>query len=309
MTMIADKLSWRVSGARDGHVKPERTFTHGLPSVRQVSRCLLLCSLGFAPRLWAGDARLTQRTPKRAAAVVSVSAPSGTAPARLSGEKQSRTEAAETETQEPEYLVRELWSSRIGAPDPNEDAQTRLALRRLIKEVRSMRFAGEQAPQALAPAAGPETPGTAPVADPPAVPAEPTSAAPAPVAANGASAPGVTQASGNLPYDPNRVKDPLEVAELLFLSGRPAEAARFYRQALARTSPTDEASGPDRAWILFQLAHCLRETDMSKSQQTYDQLVSEYPGSPWTELARAQSQLLSWYQKDRPQQLVVPRQP
>jgi tetratricopeptide (TPR) repeat protein len=106
-----------------------------------------------------------------------------------------------------------------------------------------------------------------------------------------------------------RVRDPLEVAELLFLSGRPTEAAPFYEEALRRTSAGDAASAADRAWILFQLGNSLREADAAKAQDAYMKLIAEYPESPWTEMARASGRLLTWYQSTRPDQLVAQSKP
>ena len=106
--------------------------------------------------------------------------------------------------------------------------------------------------------------------------------------------------------DPNEVHDPLEMAELLFLSGRQTEATVFYEKALALTQPNDPATESDRAWILFQLGNCLRQTDMARARDMYMRLVSEYPGSPWTELAKAHGRLITWYQNARPEQLMAP---
>ncbi len=114
------------------------------------------------------------------------------------------------------------------------------------------------------------------------------------------------KALADLQRNPSRVRDPLETAELLFLSGRPGDAAPFYEEALRRTSPGTATANDDRAWILFQLGNCLRETDAAKAQNSYAKLLSEYPDSPWTEMARAGGRLLTWYQNVRPEQLVTP---
>ena len=112
-----------------------------------------------------------------------------------------------------------------------------------------------------------------------------------------------------LQQNPDRAKEPLPMAELLFLSGRTTEAIPFYQKALEQNRPDDPRSAADRAWILFQLGNCLRETDMAKAQEIYGKLIAEHPRSPWTELARAHGQLLAWHQQDRPRDLVASRQP
>lgn len=108
----------------------------------------------------------------------------------------------------------------------------------------------------------------------------------------------------NLQENPSRVRDPLEVAELLFLSGRAADAACFYEEALRRIPAGDAGTAADRAWILFQLGNSRRETDVAKAQDTYAKLIAEYPDSPWTEMARASDRLLTWYQTTKPEQLM-----
>jgi tetratricopeptide (TPR) repeat protein len=213
-------------------------------------------------------------------------------------------------------LATDLWSSRISALDSREDAETRLALKRLIRQVQSITLNDKVA------ARSPTEP--EPVGEPP-VSTVPTTvkAEPAPPETVVATAPETTPALSataqktlaDLQRDPSRVRDPLEAAELLFLSGRPTAAVPFYEEALRRTPAGPAAERPfgpgaaaagDRAWILFQLGNCLRETDAAKAQAAYTQLIAEYPSSPWTEMAQAGGRLLTWYQSTRPDQLIKP---
>jgi TolA-binding protein len=274
--------------------------THGAARVRMLHAGIWLCALcGAAPVSAAGSGPAPAPVPAAHGAVLQ--------PAR------TQTRPAFSEPPQDRQLTRELWSSRITAPNPNEDAAGRLALKRLIEQVRSVRFGNEAAqatpasPVAVRSTAEPLP--TEPAATPPAKLSEAASIAPPSVTAASSPSPGQHKAFAGLPQDSGRMSDPLEVAELLFLSGRPADAAPFYAQALEHLRPGDAVTAADRAWTLFQLATCLRETNMDEARATYAKLISEYPDSPWTELARAQSQLLSWYQKDRPQQLVASRQP
>jgi len=206
-------------------------------------------------------------------------------------------------------LARRLWQSRIMAPDPNEDAEIRSDLHALIRQVRSVSFTDPTNDMAYAAPPQPDNPAdtsaqnTVPSAKveqvPPAtVAATPTSQSPAALPAN------VLNQLEEMVRNPNQVHDPLEMAELLFLSGRTAEAAVFYEKALALIPADDLASSEDRAWILFQLGNCLRETDMSKARDTYMKLISQYPSSPWTELAKAYGRFINWYQTAKPDQLM-----
>lgn len=196
-------------------------------------------------------------------------------------------------------LSQELWSSRIAAPEATQDVQDSLALKRLIRQVRSVKFANKDTgPAFTAPdefLSRPQSPGIG------ATPVAASSTAPA-AATTDSSASTSHKAQKTLDMlqqNPSQVRDPLDMAELLFLSGRPAEAAPFYAKALDRINRIDPSYDADRAWILFQLGNCLRETDTGKAQETYMKLVSEYPESPWTELAKAHGRLLTWYQKSR----------
>jgi tetratricopeptide (TPR) repeat protein len=210
-------------------------------------------------------------------------------------------------------LTHKVWSSRIGAPEAGDDAETSLALKRLIRQVRLLTL-NDRSP----------APPSAPTVDPPAEPEIPapvvTNAAniePAPPEPVASAAPQTTPVLSpktqstleGLQKNAGRVRDPLDVAELLFLSGRPTEAAAFYEEALRRTSAGDTGAAADRAWILFQLGNCLRETDATKAQDAYMKLIAQYPDSPWTEMARASGRLLTWYQSTRPDQLVARSRP
>ncbi len=41
----------------------------------------------------------------------------------------------------------------------------------------------------------------------------------------------------------------------------------------------------------------------------YTQLITEYPSSPWADMANAQVKVLDWYLKDEPYKLVVNAEP
>jgi tetratricopeptide (TPR) repeat protein len=117
----------------------------------------------------------------------------------------------------------------------------------------------------------------------------------------------------NLLKEPQQVSNPLELAEFLFYSGHLKEASVFYQQALDRSSPDkveDKAeSTQDKDWILFQIGNCLRNDEPLTAVKTYRKLISEYPNSPWTNLAKAREKLVDWYQKTRPRQIIAEGHP
>lgn len=111
----------------------------------------------------------------------------------------------------------------------------------------------------------------------------------------------------NLSQHPERAGSAFELAELLFLSSRPKEAAAFYQEALNRSSIGEAIAAEDRAWILFQIGNCLRNDDPPAATKAYKQLITEYPNSTWAEPAKNLQTLIDWYQKDKPQQLIAER--
>jgi tetratricopeptide (TPR) repeat protein len=210
---------------------------------------------------------------------------------------------------EPEgQIVRELWSSRIAAPDPSEDAETRLDIKRLIRQLESVKFQDANPIPTFTPPApnqpSPEPP-LSPIVREPATPIATTSRTAEQPTAPEMSSPDTQRVLETLRRSPERVPDPLEMAELLFLSGRPTEAVPFYDRAFQLTDPEDPSAAKDRAWILFQLGNCLKQTDIARAQNAYMKLISAYPNSPWTELAKAQGRLLTWYQNERPHDLMA----
>lgn len=225
--------------------------------------------------------------------------------AKLMSRTRSQADAIRTGPDRSGSLTQDLWSTRVAAPEQGKEAEASLALKRLVRQVRSVKFEDQNPGPTFTP---PEsTPAEETLEDQAAEIDVPGPSAPAAATpASGGSQP--TQAEqtlGVLRQDPNQIHDPLEMAELLFLSGRPAEAAPFYARALDGLNRTDPTYEADRAWVLFQLGNCLRETNIAKAQETYMKLISEYPASPWTELAKAHGRLLTWYQKTRPEQTTV----
>jgi len=208
----------------------------------------------------------------------------------------------------------ELWSGRIGAPD-SSDEEASQALRQLIQRVQSVTFSDTGPVQPSAPPAqttSVESVAVAPAPTPTVARVEPVPpAAPQTDAAPSAApelSPQAQKTFESLRQNPGRVSDPMEAADLLFLSGRPTDAIPFYQELLRRIG-TDAASGGDRAWALFQLGNCLRETDAAQAQEVYGKLVAEYPESPWAEMARAGSRLLTWHQGARLDPVTKPRKP
>lgn len=264
------------------------------------SACVLLCLLSYymaQPTVLASDDRDPFDQTMSADTAGPISHPA------------SQTNAAPHE----DRLTQQLWFSRITAPDSDEDIEGRLALKQAIQQIKSVKFTNENPAPTFSRVAEPQPASESPRIEPAGQTESASVESPTVVSPEAQAQPlpstGTEAVLKNLLQDPSQARDPLKIAELLFLSGRTADAAPFYQRALDHTRPADRLTDRDRAWILFQLGNCLRETDMAQAQDAYTKLIAEYPGSPWTELAKAYGQLASWYQTAQPRQLLASREP
>ena len=194
-------------------------------------------------------------------------------------------------------------------PEQTDNAQAQIALDDLVRKIRSMKFqAREQEPPAAATFVVPE-PVTSHLD---AASAQETvlkqAAPPVPTGSVAPERPLPAEAAEALKRvlaDPNQVSDPQELAELLYLTGKFVEAAVLYQKALDLTSDKEPAARVDRAWMLLQLGNCLRDTDPARARDAYAKVIAEHADCPWVELAKAHSQLITWYEQVQPRQWVA----
>lgn len=202
-------------------------------------------------------------------------------------------------------VTRRLWKARIDAPKRDEESKTKNELRQLIERLRSVVIKSQQKSPRPSPVAE-VVPATEPndsndAAEPP---LQLTKEQPELQQTSSLSykpvSPKTLQMLNNLAKDPNQVKNPFELAEVLFQSGFPKQAIPFYQQALNRCTPDPNDHSQNRAWIMFQLGNCLRTENPQAAIEIYKQLITEFPDSTWTELAKAREKLITWYQQDQP---------
>ena len=98
---------------------------------------------------------------------------------------------------------------------------------------------------------------------------------------------------------PEAVVDAVSLADAVFLSGHLEEAAVFYE--LAWKQATEDET---KAWVVFQLANCRKDSDPTAGHTFYGRVISEYPNSPWSGPAQALDRLLAWRQTHKPQVLL-----
>ena len=234
------------------------------------------------------------------------------------------------------HPARQLWQARISIAKA-EKAESKNELQRIIEQIRSVEIE-------------PREKGSKPV-----IVVEPTPTTEPNETSSAIEAPQENEEKKiepKLPYEPltdltlqmlksllqhpERLHNPFELGEVLFLSGHLKDAAICYQEALRRSSPDkadpnqkpqQDAKVPDvvlgprlagtktgmfsirnRAWILFQIGNCLRDDDLPTAMKMYSQLIAEYPDSPWADLAKARSKLIDWYQKDNPRVLITENQ-
>ncbi len=200
----------------------------------------------------------------------------------------------------------ELLRAEISIAKGQNDTKSMDQLKQIIEQIRSVEFGSQkQAPQPVvipekAPAIEPnETVSEIPVQKEevkqeakPKLPYEPITDE-------------TLQMLINLAQDPEKLDNPLELGEIVFVSGNVKEASMFYSEALKRKDPNDVSVSLDRAWILFQIGNSLRNDDLPAAAKMYQQLLTEYPNSPWADLAKARSNLIAWYLKNEPVKLIA----
>jgi len=199
----------------------------------------------------------------------------------------------------PEHKLRQAG---ISALEPESDSKNKKELQQIIKQIRSVKFKPPpQPPEPL-------------IAVKPLTKAEPNEiSANTKVAEDEKVEPELPcksiteqtlQIFRNLSQHPEQLHNPLQLADVLFHSGYLKDAAKCYMLALERTKTEQIDSPQNTAWILFQTANCLRNDDPPKAVLMYEQLITEYPDSPWTNFAKARCRLINWYQQDRPRALI-----
>jgi TolA-binding protein len=215
-------------------------------------------------------------------------------------------------------IARQLWQSRLRVPAGEKQKKQTDQLKRLIEQVRSVRFKSKgQAQPVIDVEPVTQTDRTVSAQKPSGkpeethVPSQPPHSLPyQPVSEQ------TVKMLETLSQDPNQLSDltqsglckTSELADILFLSGHLKQASVFYQQAFDHIDSADVTSAEDKAWILFQLGNCLRGADLPAARNAYRQLIAECPNSAWAELAKVWESVIDWYMKDNPLTLVEQRQ-
>jgi len=205
---------------------------------------------------------------------------------------------------------RQLWLAELNMAEGEKDKITKNELKSIIEQIRSVNFGPKK--EAFESVIVPdEVPIVVPIDEPDEAVSEDAKeqhkTEEKPSLPYGLVTSQTLQTIRNLSQNPGNLHNPFELGETLFLSGYLKEAETFYQEALKRKTPDDAGEARDRAWILFQIGNCLRNDDKPEAIKMYGRLITEYPNSPWKELADARRTLLDWYLKDEPRKFINER--
>ena len=198
----------------------------------------------------------------------------------------------------------QLWKSDITPAKDEKELKYSVELNRLIEQVRSIKITSQQSSETIV------APETASRIEPNKVSIK--MSMPEENTKENESNPSHTSITDTtiktlrgLIQNPEKINNPFETGEILFINGNLKEAALFYQEALIRTDPNAPGSPSDRAWLLFQKGNSLRNDEMAEAVKIYNQLIMEYPNSPWADMAQIQSQFITWYQTEQPQKIIA----
>ncbi len=203
-----------------------------------------------------------------------------------------------------EQLAQQLWKSRISPLAQSQTNDKADELKSVIEQVRSVKFQSQPPAQEqtdIASAAQPEL-------DAGTIPSE-LHGQPVP-AAGKTEIPDELLSDKTLEMVKRRLEDSndgtdfLQLAEILFQSGKLVPAGLCYKKALASIPGDDTSPAGERAWILFQIGNCLKSDDPNTSRESYAELIRTQPDSPWAQIARARHGVLEWYQQEQPRRLI-----
>jgi tetratricopeptide (TPR) repeat protein len=186
----------------------------------------------------------------------------------------------------------ELRQTGILAMPAAQRSDAKIQVRQFIKQLQSLRLPRSE--QTAPAGAGPVQPVTQQPLSAPLRP-DKTQTSKAPVTDETAHVLAV------LMDNPQNILDPLSIADALFHHGNIKDAAKFYQLALNRmANETGKSDYPNRPWVLFQAANCIRRDDPLGAYKLYQQLIVEYPNSNWTAASRARQEVIAWYQQNKP---------
>jgi hypothetical protein len=97
--------------------------------------------------------------------------------------------------------------------------------------------------------------------------------------------------------------DPQLLADMLYQCGYYELATYFYELAISR-GIEEQMEDADKSWLMMQKAVCLSNTNPQQALKIYQGLISQYPASPWMDLAKNYEGLIDWLEAQQPKKLI-----
>jgi len=185
--------------------------------------------------------------------------------------------------------ARRIWRESLTPPK----TEVSVSLQKAIDELRRMRIPPHRRPITTRPAAAPRQPAAA--ATQPAT--QPAAATTRPAGSGRALPKKVVERLKNL--SPDSLREPVALADELFATGYLAGAHALYERALSR-NPDDET----KAWALYQMAGCLRQSDPPAAELLYLRVKDEHGGTVWAMAADVEYKILAWRRTNKLDELL-----
>lgn len=216
--------------------------------------------------------------------------------------------AVQKSTNREIQLEQQLWKDNISPPAKSHSNRKTEELKQIIEQVRSVQFESASASQAEPQPEDRIEPQQQTTPEDKKQKAEPQSSSDATVdpAANKDKSMHnqMLNKVETLFKDPNAITTPFELAEVLFQTGELALAGVCYKKALSSLNTDDPNVTTERAWILFQIGNCLKDSDPNASKNSYAELIRTAPDSPWARIAKSRHSMIDWYQQEQPRKLI-----
>jgi len=95
-------------------------------------------------------------------------------------------------------------------------------------------------------------------------------------------------------------ENPLELAHILLQGGYPEQAGIFYESALSKK----QLSPTDKAWVLFQTGNCFEDSNPSKAEKSYKELLIKYKDCEWSKIAESKLEILQLKRENQLDELI-----
>ncbi len=99
------------------------------------------------------------------------------------------------------------------------------------------------------------------------------------------------------------INEPQLLADMLYQTGYYELAAYFYELAISHDTKK-QMDDLNKSWLMMQKAVCLSNSNPQQALQIYKGLISQYPASPWVELAKNNEGLIDWLEAQQPKKLI-----